>query len=154
MREKSKRKKIFDYPVFLWHITFFSLLHKEYHCCKALIFTVKCQLSGRKTMIAFIDVSGNPYEQPDKSPWTAISTICIRKRSIYEITATLHRLKKDILLNEYIEMKSTDLVNSSTLNNPLRKTTFLNETISRCVDHPDCKFAALVFMNSGKNQKK
>lgn len=105
-------------------------------------------------MLAFIDVSGDPYGLPEKSPWIAIHAICIKKRSIYDITATLHRHKRDILTNEYIEMKSTDLVNKSTLNHPyLDKARFLQTTMEQCIDHVDCKHAAIVFKNSGSNQK-
>lgn len=105
-------------------------------------------------MLAFIDVSGDPYSAPKKSPWIAISTVCIRKRSVYDITATLHGLKKYILTNEYIELKSTDLVNKSTLNNPgLDKAKYLQAVVERCLDHVDCKHAALVFNNCGENQK-
>ena len=105
-------------------------------------------------MLAYIDVSGDPYGKPEKSPWTAIHTTCIRKRSIYDITAKLHRFKRDILTNEYIEMKSTDLVNKSTLNHPkLDKAKFLQTVINHCINHVDCKHAAIVFRNSGNNQK-
>lgn len=105
-------------------------------------------------MLAFIDVSGDPYSSPAKSPWIAINTICIRKRSIYDITATLHTLKKDVLANEYIEMKSTDLINRSTLNHPsLDKAKFLQAVVEKCLDHADCKHASIVFKNSGENQK-
>lgn len=105
-------------------------------------------------MLAFIDVSGDPYGPPDKSPWIAINTICIRKRSIYDITATLYGLKKDILANEYIEMKSTDLINKSTLNHShLDKAKFLQAVVERCLNHADCKHASVVFRNSGVNQK-
>ncbi len=105
-------------------------------------------------MLAFVDVSGDPYGAPEKSPWIAAHTVCIRKRSVYNITAALHRLKRDILVNEYLEIKSTDLVNKSTLNNlHLEKTKFLQSTVEQCLDHCDCKHAAIVFENTGKNQK-
>lgn len=105
-------------------------------------------------MLAFIDVSGDPYGAPEKSPWVAAHTVCIRKRSVYDITAILHRLKRDILVNEYFEMKSTDLVNKSTLNNPhLEKSKFFQAVVEHCLDHCDCKHAAVVFENTGKNQK-
>jgi hypothetical protein len=105
-------------------------------------------------MLAFIDISGDPYALPSKSPWIAIHTICIRKRSLYEITAALHKYKRDILVNEYKEMKSTDLVNKSTLSNPhLAKAKFLQAVVDQCIDHMDCKHAAVVFKNTGNNQK-
>jgi len=105
-------------------------------------------------MLAFIDVSGDPYSLPSKSPWIAIHTICIKKRSVYDITAKLHRYKRDILSNEYIEMKSTDLINKSTLNHAnLDKAKFLQTIVEQCIDHVDCKHSALVFRNSGNNQK-
>ena len=105
-------------------------------------------------MLAFIDVSGDPYGLPEKSPWIAIHTLCIRKRAVYDIAAALHRYKRDILANEYIEMKSTDLVNKSTLNHPnLDKTKFLQIIMEQCIDHVDCRHAAVVFRNSGNNQK-
>jgi hypothetical protein len=51
-------------------------------------------------------------------------------------------------------MKSTDLVNKSTLNHPnLDKAKFLQIVMEQCIDHADCKHAAIVFRNSGKNQK-
>ena len=45
-------------------------------------------------MIAFVDVSGDPYGQPSKSPWIAANVVCIRKRSIYDITTTIYKAKK------------------------------------------------------------
>ncbi len=105
-------------------------------------------------MIAFIDVSGDPYTTPEKSPWIVAHTICIRKRSIYDINATIHKLKRDILLNEFIEIKSTDLVNRSTLNHPhLEKYKFLDSVVYNCLDHCDCRHASVVFRNSGCNTK-
>jgi len=105
-------------------------------------------------MLAFIDVSGDPYGSPEKSPWIAIHITCIKKRAVYDITAKLHGYKRDILANEYIEMKSTDLINKSTLNHPhLDKAKFLQTIVEQCIDHVDCKHAAVVFKNSGKNLK-
>ncbi len=105
-------------------------------------------------MLAFIDVSGDPYGNPIKSPWIAIHITCIRKRSIYDITASLHRHKRDILANEYIEMKSTDLINKSTLTHPqLDKSQFLQKTVEQCINHSDCKHASVIFKNSGNNIK-
>ena len=105
-------------------------------------------------MLAYIDVSGDPYGLPEKSPWIAIHVTCIRKRSIYDITAKLHGYKRDILANEYIEMKSTDLINRSTLNHQhLDKAKFLQTIMEQCIAHVDCKHAAVVFKNSGKNKK-
>jgi hypothetical protein len=104
-------------------------------------------------MIAFIDVSGNPYGKPDKSPWIAAHVMCVRKRAIYDLTATLHRFKRDILGNERIELKSTDLVNKSTLNHPhLEKSKFLDNVMNYCINHEDCKHATVVFKNSGQNK--
>ena len=105
-------------------------------------------------MLAFVDISGDPYGLPEKSPWIATHITCIRKRSIYDITAALHRYKRDILTNEYIEMKATDLVNRSTLNHPnLDKARFLQAIIEQCIDHVDCKHASIIFKNTGRNQK-
>ena len=113
-----------------------------------------CVYVGGFTMLAFIDVSGDAYGLPSKSPWIAIHAVCIRKRSIYDITATLHKYKRDILANEYIEMKSTDLINKSTLIHPhLDKARFLQSIVVCCIDHADCKHAAIVFKNSGNNKK-
>ncbi len=104
-------------------------------------------------MLAFIDVSGDPYGLPEKSFWIAAHVVCIRKRAIYDITASFHRLKRDILNNELIEIKSTDLVNKSTLNHPnLDKHRFLQSVVEQCIGHYDCKHAAVVFKNSGNNQ--
>ena len=105
-------------------------------------------------MLAFIDVSGDPYSQPEKSPWIAIHITCIKKSAVYDITAALHRYKRDILANEHIEIKSTDLINKSTLNHPyLEKAKFLQAVMEQCVDHAECRHAAIVFQNSGKNRK-
>ena len=105
-------------------------------------------------MLAFIDISGDPYAKPKASPWIAIHTICIKKRSVYDITATLYRHKRDVLANEYIEIKSTDFINKSTLNHPhLEKTKFIENIISQCIDHSDCRHGSVVFKNSGANQK-
>ena len=105
-------------------------------------------------MLAFIDVSGDPYGKPEISPWIAIHTICIRKRSIYDITATLHRHKRDILDNEDLELKSTDFINKSTLHHPhLEKTKFLQTIMDQCIDHADCRHGAVVFRNTGNNLK-
>gem|GEM_PF-6649202 len=105
-------------------------------------------------MLAFVDISGDPYSKPEKSPWIATHIVCIRKRSIYDITAALHRYKRDILVNEYIEMKSTDFVNKSTLDHPfLDKAKFLQTIVEQCIDHADCKHASIVFSNTGKNKK-
>ncbi|MCL2153877.1 MAG: DUF3800 domain-containing protein [Oscillospiraceae bacterium] len=105
-------------------------------------------------MLAFIDISGDPYSMPEKSPWIATHIICIRKRSIYDITAALFRNKRDILANEYMEMKSTDFVNKSTLDHPfLDKAKFLQIIMEQCIDHADCRHASIVFSNTGKNKK-
>ncbi len=105
-------------------------------------------------MIAFIDVSGDPYSQSTESEFICISVVCIRKRSIYDVTAALHGLKRDILVNEYMEMKSTQLVNRSTLEHPdLNKAKFLEKLVRQCIDNMDCRHAAVIFKNSGDNQK-
>ena len=105
-------------------------------------------------MLAFIDVSGDPFSLPQNSPWIATHTLCIKKRSIYDITATMHRLKRDLLDNEYLEIKSTDLVNKSTLNHPeLAKARYLQSVVDLCLNHCDCRHASVVFKNSGKNRK-
>jgi hypothetical protein len=110
-------------------------------------------LRGGVYLIAFIDVSGNPYGKQDKSPWIAAHAMCIRKRAIYDVTATLHRLKRDILVNELIELKSTDLVNKSTLNHPnLEKSKYLQNVVDHCINHEDCKHATVVFKNTGQNK--
>ena len=105
-------------------------------------------------MLAFIDVSGDPYSRPEKAPWIAIHSLCVKKRAIDHINNTFYRLKRDILNNEYIESKSTDLVNQSTLNNPeLNKHTFLQRVVEECIDYCDCYHAAVIFENTGQNQK-
>lgn len=105
-------------------------------------------------MVAFIDVSGNPYDNQNNSAWVAAHAICIRKRAIYELTATLHRLKRDILNNEFIELKSTDLVNKSTLNHPhLDKYRFLQSVIDHCINHDDCRHASVIFRSNVLNKK-
>ena len=58
-------------------------------------------------MLAFIDVSGDPYSDPKHSPWITIHTTCIRKRSIYDITAQLHRLKRDIPVPIFADSETT-----------------------------------------------
>jgi hypothetical protein len=51
-------------------------------------------------------------------------------------------------------MKSTDLINKSTLNHPhLDKAEFLQAVMDQCIDHVDCKHAAIIFKNSGNNKK-
>ena len=105
-------------------------------------------------MIAFVDVSGNPYGSQSKSPWVAAHAICIRKRVIYDLTATLQRLKRDILENEFIELKSTDLVNKSTLTHPnLDKHKYLQNVVDHCINHDDCRHASVIFQNNGQNRK-
>ena len=105
-------------------------------------------------MLAFVDVSGDPYDKPERSPWVAVHIICIRKRAVYDMTAAFYRYKKEILLNEYIELKSTDLINKSTLNHQnLEKVRFLQATIENCIDHVDCMHAGIIFRNTGANKK-
>ncbi len=105
-------------------------------------------------MLSFIDVSGDPYARPDKSPWIAVSAINLRKSCLDEVNQTMHRLKRDVLGNERIELKATDLVNPSTLNNPeLCKAKYLDKLFLDCIDRVDCLCAAVVFPNSGNNQK-
>jgi len=70
------------------------------------------------------------------------------------INNTMHRLKRDVLGNENIEIKSTDLVNKSTLNHPeLNKNIFLQQLVDTCIDYCDCYHAAIVFENTGTNSK-
>ena len=84
----------------------------------------------------------------------SFDVIGIRKRSIYDITAAFYKLKKEILQNEYIEIKSTDLINKSTLAHPeLNKAQFLDRLIYECMDHCDCLHASIAFKNTGENQK-
>ena len=105
-------------------------------------------------MLAFIDVSGDPYSLPDKSSWIALNIVGIRKRAIYDITAAFYKFKKDILQNEYIEIKSTDLINKSTLTHTeLRKYEFLERVMYDCMDNCDVLHASISFKNSGNNQK-
>lgn len=105
-------------------------------------------------MIAFVDVSGDPYGQPSKSPWIAANVVCIRKRSIYDITTTIYKAKKEILGKEFLEIKSTDLINTSTLcHEELNKYKFVETIIYQCLDHCDCMHASVIFKNSGKNEK-
>lgn len=105
-------------------------------------------------MIAFIDVSGDPYALPEKSPWIVLNIVCIQKDYIYEITNKFHSLKRDILANEAIEIKSTDLVNKHTLSHPvLEKYRFLDRVVYECLDHPGCKHASIAFKNTGQNRR-
>jgi len=105
-------------------------------------------------MIGFIDVSGTPYNANNKTAWVSANAICIRKRAIYEITATMHRLKRDILNSEFIELKATDLVNKSTLSHPnLDKFQYLQGVVDFCLSHKDCRHAAIVFSNIGQSKK-
>lgn len=105
-------------------------------------------------MLAFIDVSGDPFSDPDKAPWICIHCVCIRERSLDDINRTVFGLKRDILGNELIEIKSTDLINKSTLSHPdLNKFRFLDEVMTRCIDHCDCSHASIVFENTGENRK-
>lgn len=105
-------------------------------------------------MLAFIDVSGDPFSAPDKAPWICIHCICIRERSLDDINCTVFGLKRDILGNELIEMKSTDLLNRSTLSHPeLNKYSFLEEIVFRCITHCDCFHASIVFENTGNNRR-
>lgn len=105
-------------------------------------------------MIAFVDVSGDPYSHPDRSPWIAINAVCIRKRSIYDITNIIYKAKKEILNNEYLEIKSTDLINVSTLcHEELNKYRFIDTIVHQCLDHCDCMHASVIFKNCGKNKK-
>lgn len=97
-------------------------------------------------MLAFIDVSGDPYSAPQHSPWIVAHAFCVQKRYIYDITANLHRLKKDILGKEFIEMKSTALINPSTLNHSdLDKTMFLQKVVDNCMDQFECRHASMNF---------
>ncbi len=105
-------------------------------------------------MIAFIDVSGDPYALPEKSPWIVLNVVCIQKDYIYEITNKFHSLKRDILNNEAIEIKATDIVNKHTLSHPfLEKYRFLERVVYECMDHPGCKHASIAFQNTGQNQR-
>jgi len=71
------------------------------------------------------------------------------------INNTVFRLKRDILANEELEIKSTDLVNKSTLSHPnLSKFIFLQQVVEQCVDYCDCHHAAVVFKNNGLNIEK
>lgn len=109
---------------------------------------------GRGCILAFIDVSGDPFSAPDKAPWICIHCICIRERSLDDINRTVFALKRDILGNELIEIKSTDLLNRSTLSHPaLNKYKFLEEIVFRCITHCDCSHASIVFKNTGKNRQ-
>ncbi len=106
-------------------------------------------------MLAFIDVSGDPYAKPEDSLWTAIHIVCIRKSAINDITVAMHRFKRDILNDEYKERKSTELINPSTLNHPdLQKAKYLQRIVEVCIDRTDCKHAAIVFKNYGNNKRK
>lgn len=105
-------------------------------------------------MLAFIDVSGDPFTAPDKAPWICIHCVCIRERSLDDINRTVFKLKRDILGNELIEIKSTDLINRSTLSHPdLNKFRFLDGLVECCVDHCDCSHASIVFKNTGENRR-
>lgn len=105
-------------------------------------------------MITFIDVSGDPYSLPSKSPWIVAHAVCIRKRALHYINNTVFRLKRDILNNENIEIKATDLINNSTLSNQgLNKFQFVQKFVFECIDHCDCFHAAIVFENSGNNRR-
>lgn len=105
-------------------------------------------------MLAFIDVSGDPFSAPDKAPWICIHCVCIRERSLDDINRIVFGLKRDILGDEQIEIKSTDLINRSTLSHPnLNKFRFLDELVARCIDHCDCSHACIVFENTGENKR-
>ncbi len=105
-------------------------------------------------MLSFIDVSGDPFSSPEKSSWIVAAAVCLKKDCLDTVNQTMHRLKRDILGNERIELKATDLVNPSTLNNPkLNKAEYLERLILECVLQSSCYCAAVVFQNTGKNQK-
>lgn len=104
-------------------------------------------------MLTFIDVSGDPYSAPNKSPWISAAAICLRKRCLDNINQSVYRLKRDILGNDTIELKATDLVNQSTLMNPQLKARYLDRLFIECINHGDCFCSAIVFENCGANKK-
>ena len=105
-------------------------------------------------MLAFIDVSGDPYSKGKNSPWIVTGVLCVRKTAVSHMTMALYKLKKEILGNSYIEIKSTDLINNSTLSHPeLNKCIFIDNIMHTVLDSSDFNFAAVIFKNTNENRK-
>lgn len=99
-------------------------------------------------MLSFIDISGDFNARPEKDPYIVAAAITVRQRSIGHLTREIHNLKRDILNNETLEIKSTSFLNRDTLNHPRKsKYNFIESIFNRCIDYYDCYYAAVVIKN-------
>jgi len=104
-------------------------------------------------MLSFIDISGDFFSNTDQQRYITAGAVTIRKRMIAEITRTMHNLKRDILDNETLEIKSTSFLNRDTLNDPNKnKHRFIQSVFEQCIDSSDCYYSAVVIAN--ENVKK
>ncbi|WP_298199094.1 hypothetical protein [Desulfosporosinus sp.] len=89
-------------------------------------------------MLSFIDISGHFFSNTDQEKYIVAGAVTIRKRMIAEITRTMHNLKRDILGNETLEIKSTSFLNRDTLNEPSKnKYKFIQNVFEQCINSSD-----------------
>ena len=99
-------------------------------------------------MLSFIDISGDFHSDPMKEPYIVAASVTVRQRHIGFLTREIHNLKRDILNNETLEIKSTSFLNRDTLNDSTKnKHHFINEVFYRCMDHHDCYYSAVIIRN-------
>lgn len=99
-------------------------------------------------MLSFIDISGDFKSTTTKEQFIVAAAVSIRQRSIGDLTRCMHNLKRDILNNETLEIKSTSFTNKDTLSDPTKnKFSFIEQVFNQCIDHPDCYYSAVVIQN-------
>lgn len=99
-------------------------------------------------MLSFIDISGNFHSTPDQDPYIVAAAVTVRQRQIGFLTREMHNLKRDILGNETLEIKSTNFLNKDTLADPSKnKHRFIDAVFYNCIDNCDCYYSAVIIKN-------
>ena len=99
-------------------------------------------------MLSFIDISGDLRSGTIQEKYIAASSVSVRQRKIGDLTRTMHNLKKNILNNETLEIKSTSFINRDTLNDPTKnKHIFIQQVFEQCIDASDCYYSSIVIRN-------
>lgn len=86
-------------------------------------------------MLSFIDISGDFRASTIEEKFIVAASVNVRQRTITKQTRLMHKLKRDILNNETLEIKSTSFINKDTLNDPGKnKHNFIQQVFEQCID--------------------
>ncbi|WP_412674863.1 hypothetical protein [Aneurinibacillus thermoaerophilus] len=84
----------------------------------------------------------------DNREYIVAGAVSVKRNRIGDVTRAIHNLKKNILNNETLEIKSTKFINKDTLNDPTKnKHIFIQSVFDQVLNTHDCKYCAVIIKN-------